>query len=284
MKNLHLLKVSNNILSAIMVGVVPNNFRLTKDVIDDTSDWMRFGSGNHLYITSDEPIQPYDWMLHNSHKISSVHKVEAIVGDYVITLHNDNGLSSNCKKVILTTDQELIKDGVQAIDDEFLEWFVKNPSCEEVETKHIIKEYVDDQDAYGYDVNYYKITIPKEEQTKGCCGAGYGCGKCSNKEYKQELGVLEVPMPISRKETLEEVAFEYLDKKYNSHIESKKLFNVGNIITKGLVNSFVDGAKWQEKQSYSEEEVLDILGDFFHEHVNAQNANIIEWFEQFKKK
>jgi hypothetical protein len=36
-------------------------------------------------------------------------------------------------KIILTTDQDLIKDGVQAIDDEFLEWFVKNPSCEEVE-------------------------------------------------------------------------------------------------------------------------------------------------------
>ena len=34
------------------------------------------------------------------------------------------------KKIILTTDQDLIKDGVQAIDDEFLEWFVKNPSCQ----------------------------------------------------------------------------------------------------------------------------------------------------------
>jgi hypothetical protein len=257
MKNLHLLKVSNNILSAIMVGVVPNNFRLTKDVIDDTSDWMRFGSGNHLYITSEEPIQPYDWMLHNSHKISSVHKVDGIVGDYVITLHDDKGLSSNCKKVILTTDQELIKDGVQAIPDEFLEWFVKNHSCEEVDLIKLRKEN-------GYEFLGYEIIIPKEEPNK-------------------ELGILEVPMPISRKETLEEVAFEYLDKKYNSHIESKKLFNVGNIITKGLVNSFVDGAKWQEKQSYSEEEVLDILGDFFHEHVNAQNANIIEWFEQFKK-
>jgi hypothetical protein len=42
---------------------------------------------------------------------------------------------SNYKKIILTTDQDLIKDGVQAIDDEFLEWFVKNPSCEEVEIK-----------------------------------------------------------------------------------------------------------------------------------------------------
>jgi len=29
----------------------------------------------------------------------------------------------SCKKIILTTDQDLIKDGVQSIDDEFLEWF-----------------------------------------------------------------------------------------------------------------------------------------------------------------
>jgi hypothetical protein len=31
--------------------------------------------------------------------------------------------------IILTTDGDLIDDGVQAIDDEFLEWFVKNPIC-----------------------------------------------------------------------------------------------------------------------------------------------------------
>jgi hypothetical protein len=42
-------------------------------------------------------------------------------------------------KIILTTDQDLIKDGVQAIDDEFLEWFVNNTSCEEVEIKTIIE-------------------------------------------------------------------------------------------------------------------------------------------------
>ena len=38
-------------------------------------------------------------------------------------------------KVILTTNKLLIKDGVQAIDDEFLEWFVANSSCEHVEVQ-----------------------------------------------------------------------------------------------------------------------------------------------------
>ena len=64
-------------------------------------------------------------------------------------------------KVILTTNKLLIKDGVQAIDEEFLEWFVKNPSCERVEFE---KEH-DDTVPY-LKMRYckpYKTIIPKEE-------------------------------------------------------------------------------------------------------------------------
>ena len=38
-------------------------------------------------------------------------------------------------KIIITTDQDLIKDGVWGIEDGFVEWFVKNPTCEYVELK-----------------------------------------------------------------------------------------------------------------------------------------------------
>ena len=34
----------------------------------------------------------------------------------------------------------MIQNGVQAIDDKFLEWFVKNPSCEEVEIKSLLSD------------------------------------------------------------------------------------------------------------------------------------------------
>jgi hypothetical protein len=65
-------------------------------------------------------------------------------------------------KVILTTDQDLIKDGVQAIDDEFLEWFVQNLSCEVVEI------FVDTmgcslENCNGNPCVNYKITLPQEE-------------------------------------------------------------------------------------------------------------------------
>lgn len=43
----------------------------------------------------------------------------------------------HCKKIILTTDQELIKDGVQVVDDDFLMWFMKNTSFEEVEVEEL---------------------------------------------------------------------------------------------------------------------------------------------------
>ena len=69
--------------------------------------------------------------------------------------------TEKCKKIILTTDQDLIKDGVQAIDDEFLEWFVKNPSCEEVEVKDVFKS---SPIGFGNAFDYYKIIIPKEER------------------------------------------------------------------------------------------------------------------------
>lgn len=57
-----------------------------------------------------------------------------------------------CKKIILTTDQDLIKDDVQAIDDEFLEWLVKNPSCEEVEV-----EWVDFSQTYFIKIQKKKL-------------------------------------------------------------------------------------------------------------------------------
>ena len=80
----------------------------------------------HIYITSDEEIKEGDCVLYHEDKISQV------LGINIDELKLDKGgvWRSSCKKIILTTDQDLIKDGVQSIDDEFLEWFIKNPSCE----------------------------------------------------------------------------------------------------------------------------------------------------------
>jgi hypothetical protein len=72
----------------------------------------------NIYITSDEEIKD-DWCYDEYNK--------------VVFKNTGAGTPEASKKIILTTDPSL--DGVQAIDDEFLEWFVKNPNCEEVEIK-----------------------------------------------------------------------------------------------------------------------------------------------------
>jgi hypothetical protein len=83
-----------------------------------------------IYITNNEEIKEGDWFIHSSHGITNIFKVKSVVPESIITKCGNGCWIQYCKKIILTTDQELIKDGVQAIDDEFLEWFVKNPSCE----------------------------------------------------------------------------------------------------------------------------------------------------------
>jgi hypothetical protein len=113
-----------------------------------------FNIKENIYITNDEPAYPYALHLKNQ----EVFKTRA-VGSRSLELYHDKGFSypEECKKIILTTDQDLIKDGVQAIDDEFLEWFIKNQSCEEVgfNTYHV------KGDISGK--LHYQIIIPKEE-------------------------------------------------------------------------------------------------------------------------
>jgi hypothetical protein len=103
------------------------------------------------HITSSEEIKDGDWVYNEYQKIA----IKFTAGSGI-------GL---CKKIILTTDPDLIADGVQAIDDEFLQWFVKNPKCEEVEVE-LEEIVVGSYDAKGLKKIYddvYKIIIPIEE-------------------------------------------------------------------------------------------------------------------------
>jgi len=72
----------------------------------------------NIYITSDEEIKD-DWCYDEYNK--------------VVFKNTGAGTPGASKKIILTTDPSL--DSVQAIDDEFLEWFVMNPICEKIEIK-----------------------------------------------------------------------------------------------------------------------------------------------------
>ena len=198
------------------------------------------------------------------------------------------------KKIILTTDIDLIKDGVQAIDNKFLEWFINNSNCEEIEV-------VDVRSLGVYGSYYpYKINIPKKE---------------------------------TKQETLEEAAINYLDRTYNLSYERttwqklhEKTFIAGakwqqeqeqsnenswfneyqeveNYIIKRIGNKFLEATpekyntaseatiallknNWQQEKSYSEEEVYTLLNDALWDlsKMGYNQKKLDEWFEQFKKK
>ncbi len=125
----------------------------------------------NIYITSDEEIKEKDWLIVNDEDVMQMKSSydNDMSGEDIWVGDSLNGYATykdNCKKVILTTDQDLIKDGVQAIDDEFLEWFVKNPSCEKVEiVKDLFQINQNNPVTRGSTalVEGYKTIIPTEE-------------------------------------------------------------------------------------------------------------------------
>jgi hypothetical protein len=112
MKNIHLLSTDKP--SRLFVDIDDNKLKITQPL---SGEYMM---NQNIYITSDEEIKEGDCFLHPDNTVERASR-------------NLDG--RGVKKIILTTDIDLIKDGVQAIDDKFLEWFVKNPSCEKIEIK-----------------------------------------------------------------------------------------------------------------------------------------------------
>jgi hypothetical protein len=77
----------------------------------------------------------------------------------------------------------------------------------------------------------------------------------------------------SKQETLEDAAERlYSDKEYPMYGEIRR-------------DGFINGAKWQQERSYSEEEVIDLLykRSIYQDHFES-DAEVREWFNKFKKK
>ena len=205
--------------------------------------------GRNIYITSEKEIKMGDWY---TIEFNGIPITKCISEEELISIEGRN----DCKKIILTTDDQLIKDGVQEIDDEFLEWFVKNPSCERVE----VEKGFPDGTSYGYNFIDYKIIIPKEEVLLQSSIDG------------------ESIWGEAKQETLEEVA-EILH--HDNGFEDDLYCDEGKI----LREAWLEGAKWQQERSYSEEEVLNLLLNLPNYPIDTyREQRINQWFEQFKNK
>jgi len=186
MKNVHLLptdKPSRLIFDKEEVRFLPLQ---DYPILMDNQDLVE---NQHIYITNSEEIKEGDWCIHPTTLNISKHHSK------------DNNLTQGWKKIILTTDQDLIVDGVQAIDDSFLEWFVKNPSCESIKVVHKFDEDWSEESG-AFEISYYKIIIPKEEPKQypiGGYAPGYyscTCVTCKTEFMGDKLAVQCKPCAI----------------------------------------------------------------------------------------
>ena len=199
----------------------------------------------HIYITSDEKPKEGDWVITPTNDIIQWAKVFQPIG----------------KKIILTTDPTLIADGVQAIDDDFLEWFIKNPSCERVEVE-ILDTFKKTNEVYVDEIaggNYYEII----------------------KQYK-----IIIPQEETKQETLEELA-KNTTKKYINEREKQTAYL-----------EFINGyqlAKEQDKNKYSEEDMMEAVRfgmlyksdsskKLFEKKGMTPTEVLKKWFDKVKKK
>ena len=119
MKNLHILPTDK---PSRFFNTNKGDYHFREHYAPDTIQTCK---NHNIYITSDEVIKDC-WVL-NTH----LHQVYFLHGFY--------GIQPITKKIILTTDQNLINEGVKPINNGFLEWFVKNPNCEEVDVVDLSK-------------------------------------------------------------------------------------------------------------------------------------------------
>jgi hypothetical protein len=276
MKNIHILPTDKP--SYLYKNIIKGKLGFNKewDIIPfgkiDEHIYIPFGRKNqHIYITSDEEVKEGDYCISHLNIIDEgkIHNSQTVFNpktkEHLISL-------KSCKKIILTTDQDLIKDGVQSIDDEFLQWFVKNPSCEEVEVLYDYFQVDQNNPVFRGStalVKQHKIIIPKEEP--------------------KQLTNLEIAIK------LEEIEREEVREVKRTDLYNSILSIVKQIPRENVESDAMDAPscayeieqlfyKWQQERMYSEEEVRLMFSESFWASQEGYNITSNEIIEQFKKK
>jgi hypothetical protein len=216
MKNIHLLPTDKpsrllyfRTSKELTLYVYPTTFRAFER------------STQNIYITSDEEIKEGDWCLSKLNEVVRFGK---------------NFTSSLYKKIILTTDQDLIKDGVQAIDDEFLKWWIKNPSCDRIDFVLI------------NDIEpWYKIRFPKEEPKQN--------EMVGNKFYKSADKVISINKKYNMKyKTVLNISIEDKGNYKNIFKVKSKYYKLNNDEKESLLKELMFWARQEINNLHPEQE------------------------------
>jgi hypothetical protein len=274
MKNIHILPTDKT--SRLFLNKNNNTFFLNEQ-FDESSPKI---IAHNIYITNDEEIKEGEYGI--DIRDNRVFKCERTLSN-----HYESGVlqfqKSYCRKIILTTDQDLIEYGVQAIDDEFLEWFVKNPSCEEVEVIYEPKNFLDTKQGWEY-----KIIIPKEEPKERL--------EKYSERFDNDKSAIGNPDTWGRR-IVEEPKQETLEEATERILLGEDL-DLSDYDKRHILKAMLSIAKWQQEQDknkYDEEDMKDYAlkcvttylfnGDFISDNLRipiVENNN--KQFEKFKNK
>ena len=291
MKNIHVLSTEKP--SRLHYSKIKSNDQISyklvlKKEFSRCNDGLLSGQ-RYIYITSDEEIKDNTWVLNIVNGV--------IYKTYSGINFNLDTEKERWRKIILTTDQDLIKDGVQAIDDEFLEWFVKNPNCEEIEV-------VDVRSLGVYGSYYpYKINIPKKETKQETleeakvnnliklfgkdfdlepsseiknCNESFMAGA----KWQQEQEQSNENSWFNEYQEVEDYIIKRIGDKFLEATPEK--YKTASEATIALLEN--NWQKEQDKNLYSEEEVLRIITECKSYLSFGDEFNEVEWFEHNKKK
>jgi hypothetical protein len=267
-----------------------------------SKEYLHWKLAKNIYITSDEEIKEGDWVYHPevSQEYTKVNLLKEGDERYTKRQHVAQGVYKHKpttnewykkeRKIILTTDQDLIKDGVQAIPDEFLEWFVNNPSCEVVEVVKTAPIR-----PFG---SLYKIIIPSEEIYFDFTGELDGLPNLSD-VIKEKFSTKEEPKQETLEEFIEKEGYpkgvtqeiweqgvregaKWQKEQYT--IEEQCVGHTIDELDKEYIKGFNEGSAYQQERSYSEEEVKNILNKRLLSVgiISSEKATNI-WFKQYTK-
>jgi hypothetical protein len=291
MKNIHVLPTEKK---SVLIYTALAGYQMTTPQFTKSDLELIQAHYENIYITSDEEIKVGDWVIYQKfmfplkvildqdgyHIINN--GIGEVVGDYY-------SLQERYYKIILTTDQDLI--GVQAIDDDFLEWFVKNPSCESIKCINTWMYYPKKWE--------YKIIIPKEEAKQEFPKQNIidnWLEKNGDPEITKQ--VEQEAKELCEQETLEEAAelalvfhntYEKLAPSFGYETrQDTKEFDFKSNNGRLMVAVCSEVIKWQQEQDknkFSEEDMKEAFKNgAFKWRMHSGGKCFEEWFEQFKKK
>jgi hypothetical protein len=262
MKNIHLLPTDK--ASRLKQNKITKKYSLVTKGID-----LTMYTPQNIYITDDEEIKVGDWTI-------------ATDGGWKDTITKITGtpITDVWKKIILTTDPDLIKDGVQAIDDEFLEWFVKNPSCEFVQTLWTIPAYKIEKE--------YRIEIPKEEPKQHLEYINNNIEEFEGKlkEFKQVTSIDWLEKQLDNNDFSNHQMEVNISMSLPKYIEifkqSKEMYNQERMYSEeDLKQSYSQG--WMTRERFDDLSPEIVYPDGL-DYEEKQEYAFNLWFNQFKKK